>query len=208
MIRTKRALLLSCSVVLLCVSLIVGATYALFTGEVTTTNHLQAGNLTVELTRTKLTYKVLNGDGYLQEFTDNASVDFSELTEENVFGLTDDVLIAPESFFEAEMHIENRGTVAFTYTVDIQLNSACDPEIADQLLITVTNAAGTKVIDEKPLSEFTASTLANEGEVVAGGQSQTFTVRVDFLNDTTVNDDAQDQTGIFDMFVKAEQAIS
>jgi hypothetical protein len=106
------------------------------------------------------------------------------------------------------MHIENRGTVAFTYTVDIQLNSACDPEIADQLLITVTNAAGTKVIDEKPLSEFSASILANNGEIVAGKQSQTFTVRVDFKNDTTVNDDAQDQTGIFDMFVKAEQVIN
>ena len=45
--RRKRALLISCSVILLCVSIIVGMTYALFTDSVSVNTHLQAGNLDI-----------------------------------------------------------------------------------------------------------------------------------------------------------------
>ena len=45
----KRALLVSASVILLCMTIIVGMTWALFTDTATVENHLQAGDLNITL---------------------------------------------------------------------------------------------------------------------------------------------------------------
>ena len=106
--KKKRVLLVSCSVILLCMSIIVGMTYALFTDSVSVKNHLKAGNLDITLTRTNLEYSVLNEDGELAvtEVTDDYN--FTDSTNENVFGIdAKDIRIVPGSYFDADMEIAN-----------------------------------------------------------------------------------------------------
>ena len=87
MSRRMRGVLLAAVLLMLCVSLIAGGTYALFTDKVILTNHLQAGNLNITLKRTNLTSKTLNAEtGFLvsREYTED--VDFTEKTDKNVKG--------------------------------------------------------------------------------------------------------------------------
>ena len=50
----KRTLLVSSAVIMLCMTIIVGMTWALFTDTQTVHNHLQAGDLKITLKRTEL----------------------------------------------------------------------------------------------------------------------------------------------------------
>ena len=96
MSKMKRTLLISCAVILLCMTIVVGMTYALFTDNVLVKHHLKAGNLNIELWRTNLDYSVLNPDsGYMDNVNDPADVNFTSATNENVFGFK-----AEERFFE------------------------------------------------------------------------------------------------------------
>ena len=52
--KRNRILLVSCAVILLCVSIIAGMTYALFSEAVTVKNHLQAADLDISLNRVYL----------------------------------------------------------------------------------------------------------------------------------------------------------
>ena len=47
----KRTLLVSCAVILLCMTVIIGMTWALFTDTHTVKNHLKAGDLDITLER-------------------------------------------------------------------------------------------------------------------------------------------------------------
>ena len=90
--RRKRALVVSTATILLCLSIVAGATWALFTDTQVVKNHLVAGDLTISLTRTELTKTYLNDDGFLvtkqvQKPTDS-EVGFTNPTGENVFGKT------------------------------------------------------------------------------------------------------------------------
>ena len=53
----RRAMLVSCAVILLCMAIIGGMTFALFTDRATISNHLQAGDLQITLKRTELVKK-------------------------------------------------------------------------------------------------------------------------------------------------------
>ena len=63
----KRALLVSASVILLCMTIIVGMTWALFTDTQKVTNHLQAGDLSITLKRAHdvITLAVLKEKGLI-----------------------------------------------------------------------------------------------------------------------------------------------
>ena len=68
MTKKKRTILLSVMTAVLCLALVAGGTYALFSDQVTLTNHLEAGKLDITLTRTYLKTKSLNSQtGYLDE---------------------------------------------------------------------------------------------------------------------------------------------
>jgi len=58
----KRSVLLSVMTLVLCLALVAGGTYALFSDQVTLTNHLEAGTLDITLTRTKLVTKSLDNE--------------------------------------------------------------------------------------------------------------------------------------------------
>ena len=217
MTKAKRILLISCSVILLCMSIISGMTYALFTEEINVKNHLQAGNLDVTLTRTNLTYAMLDTEGYLTETTNEDDLSLTTSTDENVFGLTDDAVIVPGSFFDAELTLTNDGNVAFEYGVKLViLSTDVDKDLADQIVVTITGTDGAVVVDKKPISEMTskdAILVGKMGRNAAGATAEkhVFNVKVEFLDDVTnnlakPNNDVMKQSVAFDLIVEAVQA--
>lgn len=196
----KKILAFSCVIIMLCTTVIVGASYALFNETISVGNHLQAGNLDADLTRTNLKYAVLDADGVLKENEDGEDVDFTGITSKNIFGLDGESKIVPGSYFEAEMNLANNGTVAFDYAIEIKLLGE-DNELADQLQVTVTTANGTETLK---LADIDGKLVVSEGRVPMS-QSLTFTVKVEFI-DGQNNNDAQNQTCAFDLVVTAVQA--
>lgn len=204
MSKRSRILLISGSVIMLCVSLIVGMTYALFTASVPVTNHLKAGSLDISLQRNNLEYAVLNDDGYLEVFEVSDVSDFTDESADNVFGVdAEGVKLVPGSYFDAEMEIINKGTVAFTYSIGIKLSGEAN-EFAEQLKVIVTHTDGSKT--EKMLSELADGLTISAGEMSKNDASQKFGVRIEFINDSSVNNSAMDQTAVFDLVVEAQQA--
>ena len=212
----RRDILISCSVILLCLAIVVGVSYALFTDSASVQNHLQAGTLDVDLYRTNLKYKVLNTtDGYFDEITDNSRVEFTGATNENIFGIdTQTAKIAPGSYFEAVLTLENNGNVAFTYGVQLKMldDSKNDYDLEEQLMVTITqdrNGNGTIEAEEKiyaPLKNFTGDNSYAFGEMAANDAAQSFTVKVEFQNlANDVNNEAQSEAAAFDLIVVATQ---
>lgn len=200
----KRALIVSGAIILLCMVIITGVAFALFTDSKRMSNHLRAGDLEVTLTRTSLEYSILDADGKLAVTKDEEQLNFTEITKENVFGVTaENIFIAPGSFFKATMQVANVGNVAFTYDVGIQLAGEVNA-LAEQLQVTVTRADGTSVTTT--LGELVNGATIQGGELTVGANSQEFTVEIRFVDDTSINNAAQTQLSVFDLYVNAVQA--
>lgn len=230
MLNRKRVLLLSASMILLCMCVIVGATYALFTDTETVKNHLQAGNLDVKFERTNLEYTVLNGDGMMIVKTVEEDADFTvtNLAEANVFGIADDSRIVPGSYVKAELKVSHDrdqddnvadSNVAFDYKVFIQLDKNSYNDLADQLYVTViNNETDETVVDYVKLNDkrFNAEDAGYicifSGDDVKLTESDTFTVRIDFENviadNGATNNKAEDLTVYFDLIIEAEQSTA
>ena len=218
----KRALLVSASVILLCMTVIVGMTWALFTDTVTVENHLQAGDLNITLERTKLeVYSIDSTTGYLADKTNNNVVNFSDPTDKNVFDLTTGSKIVPCSYYIATMKISNNtasvtenkqnSDVAYDYWIEVKLNvdglTAQEIEalkLDEQLEITVTSE---KLTTPKTawLSEglTVGSDTAPLGTLTLG-DSDDFTVKMEFVSGPK-NDTAKTQNLTFDLIVHAVQ---
>lgn len=229
-LRRNRLLLVSCVVILLCVCMIAGMSYALFTESVTVKNHLHAADLDIGLYRTYLKYNDLNNDGELEEFEDSTVVDFTTTTfpEKNIFGVNSEgILLVPGSFFTADMKITNDGEVAFEYTVSIILNGdgSTDPAViarnkalAEQLQVTFKHADGSTTV--KRLTELSTGFTIQAGKMKVTDTEQEFTITIDFLDDVVVNRDetpredwiynneAQEGTVWFDLVVSAVQSTT
>lgn len=207
----KRVLIVSGALILLCLTLIFGATLALFTDTQTVKNHLRAGDLDITLKRTELVKKTLDASGYLTWLDpDKTVVDFTGPAKENVFDIGEDELIVPGSQFVATMQVENHSDVAFGYWIEIVCtDQQYGPDLAKQLKVTVNTGAN-------------ASAFVGDGLIVKGanggyvgelaiGQTATFTVTVEFLDSSVLengiehNDLAQGEELSFDLVVHAVQ---
>lgn len=221
-----RTMLISASMVLLCLCVIVGATYALFTDTATVYNHLQSGDLDLRFERTYLEYTKLDENGFMKKYTVTAPADFTDTnvdySKSNIFGFEDkdangkERVIVPGSYVKADLKIANDGNVAFDYEAFIVLKEGVNENLAKQLLVTVTKKDGTVLVNAKPLSEMVASTASVNGFKITSGEgigindSAEFTVYVSFADDevnTDIgdNDDAQNQSVAFDLIVNAVQ---
>ena len=208
----KRALIVSGAIILLCMTIIAGTTWALFTDTQTVSNHLQAGDLKITLARTELTKRTLNSVGKLvTSAPDTTRLDFSNPTDENVFGIVDDEKIVPGTKYVAKMEIQNLSDVAFGYWVEIKCTDVTAGEhLAKQLKVTVNTGTD-------------ATAFVNDGLIVKGandgyvgelliGESAEFTVTVEFLdsfvveNNIEANDLAQGENLSFDLVIHAVQA--
>ena len=209
----KRALLLSSSVIILCLAVVVGMSWALFTDTQNVTNHLKAGDLKITLKRTELLKTTLNSAGYLftPDQPDKTVVDFTNPTGDNVFDIGSTEKIVPGTKFSAKMQIENNSDVAFGYWIEIVCKDKTNgANLAKQLKVTVNAGNGSK-------SDFVGNGLtvkgANDGYVgsIEVGKADTFTVAVEFLdsdiasNRVTDNDLAKSEKIYFDLVVHAVQ---
>lgn len=205
MVKRRRAILIAMITIVLCLSLIAAGTYALYSDSVNLTTHLKSGSMDITLVRTNLKTKTLNNDtGYLVVEEYPGDVDFSAATNRNVFEVTDETLVAPGCSFDAEMTLSNRSDVAFIWWLEIKYDDTDNLALADQLKVTVT-AAGTP--SEALLSA--GLTIGSEtmpvGTLAKGGSS-VFNVKVEFIDNDAVNNDAQGQQVDFDLIVHAVQA--
>jgi predicted ribosomally synthesized peptide with SipW-like signal peptide len=188
---------------MLCAAMIVGGTYALWSDNVTVENHLSSGTLQVKLERISLTKTYLDNEtGYLVTAgPDTTMIDFTDTNtaDDNVFGIEDEKVV-PCSEYEAKLRLTNNGDVAFTYDVIIKLNSASNA-LAEQLKVYIDGE------DKGTLDQY-----AVDGKAVISTQTMAkndaakeFTVKIQFINDDDVNNDAQDKEVKFDLLVNAVQ---
>jgi predicted ribosomally synthesized peptide with SipW-like signal peptide len=207
----KRALLVSASVILLCMTIIVGMTWALFTDTQKVTNHLQAGDLSITLKRTELTKTTLNAQGKLvTSAPDTTTKNFSNPTDENVFGIVEGEKIVPGTKYVAKMQVENHSDVAFGYWIEIVCTDKTNgADLAKQLKVTVNTGADASASVNDGLTVGSSSNYV--GELIIGATAE-FTVTVEFLdsfvaeNNIDHNDLAQGENLSFDLVVHAVQA--
>lgn len=214
-INKKRALLVSSAIILLCVAIIAGMTYALFTDTILVDHHLKGGQLNITLKRTNLkTYTLNDATGFLSEAESNEIVDFSGATTRNVFDFDDNTRLVPCAYYEATMEISNVATtsdVAYGYWLEIKLDTTglTDKEIEDlkideQMKLTV-DVVDSGAHMEKYLSEGLFLGASDDFVGVLGiGESDTFKVKVELVSDAA-NNSAMSQDVNFDLVVHAIQ---
>lgn len=220
MTKLKRTMLISGSLIMLCMCAVVAITYTLFTDSVNVKNHLQAGALNVRLIRTDLEYAILDEEGNLTVHRpDTPLLDFTNGTEDNVFGIdSEDVLIVPGCYFDAKLAIQNSGNVPFDYAVSVQTFGEMS-RLAEQLRVIVTDGEG-KELGSAMLSELSHGMSIVAGHVEHYGEAQSFGVKVLFVDDRDYNrqpdleeedyiwnNAAQHDFAEFDIIVRATQAV-
>ncbi len=208
MSKRSRIILLSCITVLCCVALIVGGTFALFTYKREVTNHLQAGELKAILTRTKLQATTLGDDGQLKTATNAEPKDFTQQNTDNIFGLKTQETVAPGCSFTATLTLQNQGTVAFVYWVEVS-GITGDKELQDQLQFTVSVTDGdskSELLSSDQIGTVMGNATAPIGTILRGASAE-FTVTLTFV-DTSANNTAQAKTASFDLIVHAQQVTA
>jgi len=206
MAKKAKVVLMACLSVVMCVAIIAVGTYAYFTDQVKVTNHLQAGTLDVTLSRIYLEYNALDDSGFLTAGTDDTKVDFTDATSKNVFGLEPNDLVVPGSSYTSTMEINNRGSVAASYWIEIKLADGIDEELASQLRVEVYIEGQSQPQGGAVGDVSIGSQSAPVGEVKAG-KTQTFKVKVSFVDDDSINNLAEGKQVSFDLIVKAAQAV-
>lgn len=229
----KRALIVSGSVILLCMSIVVGMTWALFTDTKTVTNHLVAGDLKITLNRTSLVKTTLDDKGYLVEQDPITKVEnFTNATDENVFGLTMEngvvtEKVVPGSKFVATMQVANNSDVAFKYWAKIDCkNESMTKALAEQLIITVyldKNNDGVIDTEGDDAEKYDAAAVSSELDIgddinyidiVEKDSSKSFVISVEFEDKkysyvngvlSSENNAAKNQEIDFDLIVYAVQ---
>ena len=198
-----RTLLVACAMIMLCTAMIVGGTYALWSDNVKVESHLTSGTLQVKLERISLTKTYLDDEtGYLVETVpDTTIVDFTDTNtaDDNVFGIEDEKVV-PGSEYEAKLRLTNNGDVAFTYDVIIKLNSESNA-LAEQLKVYIDGE------DEGTLDQYTVDgkAIISTQTMAKNDTAKEFTVKIQFINDNNINNDAQNKEVKFDLLVNAVQ---
>lgn len=229
MLKRNRILLLSSSIVMLCLCLIVGATYALFTESSTITNHLQAGNLNATLHRKAYTYTVLeNGVLVPKNGGEGADKDFTTTSANDVnffgFNKNQSFKIVPGAYVEAAFDLGNTGTTAYDYTIAVTPTEGktSDAAFLSQLYVTIgeyssIESNGTIVKTGTPLAEGnlsangTISFTKKGAERLAPGTTKKLYIRVEFVssvNNNNINKLDQEVNAYFDVQVSVVQSQS
>ena len=205
MTKKRNVVLIALMTIAMCSIMLMVGTYALFTDEVRLTTHLNSGTTEITLERTKLVATTLdNTTGYLTTNVNNDTVDFSAPSNENVFGISGNDLIVPCCSFDATMKISNGSDTAFSWWLAIEYDNSATVALADQLKVTVT-------IDGVATTSSLSQGLALGSETqpkgtLAKSAAATFNVKVEFIDNTAINNAAQDQNLNFDLVVYAIQA--
>ena len=209
----SKVLVLASLVIATCLVLITLSTYALFTDTINIGHHLQAGSLNIGLKRINLKYNYLNSDGHLVDVENNKIVDFTNTStnDSNIFDINNDTLIVPGSYYNASMQLENKGSVAFIYWIEIIIKDEIASDLASQLEIIVTTYD-----EELNKTEYKAFlkeglVIGSEkiplGEMGLNSSPLNFDIKISFI-DSTLNNSAQNDSVNFDIIVHAVQKIN
>ena len=206
MIKKRRSVLMSLVTFMLCLALVAGGTYALFSDQVTLTTHLKAGTLDITLERTNLVARTLNSEtGFLGYVSNSEIVDFSKPTDRNVFDIDYTDKIVPGCAYHATLKLTNNTDVAFMYWVEIINRADKDLALADQLKVSVKVGEGEKT--SEILSDgLNVGSQAKPIGILAKSEAESFVVSLEFL-DLAVNNAAKNQSLDFDVIVHAVQVV-
>ncbi len=207
MSRRMRTVLLSMVMVCLCLALLIGGTYALFSDQETVNSYLKAGKLDAVLYRVEYQDCTLGENGMLVTSERNTDrIDLTNASSKDIM-LFDIEKAVPQSWYEACLEVSNAGNVAFDYGVRMLWNvdgqaTDAQKELASQIQITISGEDGTE------LAEFalSAGRDVDLGTILVGGAAQEFTVRAEFLNDPD-NNIVQDVALEFALQVYAIQKV-
>ena len=209
MTRRHSILIFSLVAILLALMVIVGVTFALFSDSTKISNHLDAGTLKITLVRESLTGSALADDGTLATVTDNTVKDFTN-SSDNVFNLKSGDLVVPKSTYTANMKLNNNGSVAFGYWVEIKVNGATPTgsnlALAQQLKVTVTPTGDNAQSSYVDKGLYVGSQSAPIATVLRNA-STTFSVSVMF-DDLSTNNSAELGSITFDLVVHAIQVTT
>ncbi len=168
---TKRTLALSLLVMLLCVAMLVGTTFAWFTDSASTAvNTIQAGTLDVALEMAT----EWNDDGTVNTWVDAKG---QTLTWKKAAGApaNEQILWEPGCTYELpELRIVNKGNLALKYKIQIT-GIQGDAELNDVIEWTITNNGQTYAVDQEvSLAANDAATLTISGHMLesAGNEYQ------------------------------------
>ena len=194
--------LVACAIMLLCIVLMIGGGYALWSDSASVENHLTAGTLKVKLERISLTKTCLDDTtGYLAVSEDTTTVDLTSSTTQtvNVFGIGENEKIVPCASYDAKLRLTNNGDVAFSYEVIIKLTSVSN-ELAGQLKVYVNG------VDKGYLSAYAdaGQAIVATSTMAKNDTAKEFSVKIVFA-DLDENNAAQNQQAMFDLLVNAVQ---
>ena len=211
MTTKQKSVLLSVLTLVLCLALVAGGTYALFTDQVTLKNHLEAGTMDITLYRVELKEYSLDANGFMSWKPVNTTrEEFSgeENANKNVFDMEDGTLIVPRSAYTATMELSNGSDVAYGYWIEIVFDDSADLALADQIAVAVTADNGKTV--RKMLNISNGLFLGSDTDPIdilpctSGENVRNFDITVEFV-DSVINNDAKGQSVSFDMVVHAVQ---
>ena len=169
---TKRALLTSALALLMCVTMLVGATFAWFTDTASTgVNKIQAGNLDV-----KLEYATAwNEDGSVKTWADAEGKTLTFKTADN--RAADQILWEPGCTYELpQLRVVNKGNLALKYKIQIT-GIQGDAKLNEVIDWTINDAAIN--LTEEHLSAGqtgTAFTIKGHMKETAGNEYQNLTI--------------------------------
>lgn len=197
--KTKTALA-SAGILVVSAALVVGATWAFFTDNVTVNNHIEVGDLSIGLSRVSYLSKELQSDGTLAETDEDTTVVDLLKDPKELFRVENAV---PGCWYQAKIKISNLGSVSVDYGARFLVGELTDPEdiaFSKQMQLTVTTSADAS-------TSFTLDKAADVdiGNLLAGSED-TFTVKAEFLASED-NNAAQKGSLDFDLQVYAAQAI-
>ena len=209
--KSIRTVLVAAMTACLCLVLIIGGTYALFSDSVTVNSHLAAGRLKVGLDMVGYQECVLGNDGTL------VVGDYEEKNIDLTSTTTDDITIfnaekvVPGCWYEATLELSNSGDVAFDYGIrmlwDGENATESQKALAEQMQITVTE--GDTQLAEFMLSEYETAGSSQNGDILLGymlkgDAAKTIVVRAEFIDDEN-NNVAQLSSVSFDLQIYATQ---
>lgn len=206
--KKYRTIIFAGAALLLTATTAATATYALFSDQKNLVNHLEAGNLKLGLKRTYLEWKLLDEDGYLKSGYSAEVVDFTAASNKNLFGI-DNAKIVPQSYVEATLSIENKGSVAFNYWINVFNTDEKTSSLLSQLEVTVSDVAGNVLNGGQTIANGInlGSETAPLGQIAKTDSAKVIKVKVEF-KDLDNNNDAMDQVVNFDMTFHAVQAVN
>lgn len=197
-----RALAMAALVCVLCLGVLVAASFALFSSSSQTNNHIQAGKLEVGFYRTGSSGVRLAEGGLLETYSEKfAESDYVDLGKDgsSVFNWSEAV---PGMREQADLLVRNSGDVAFDYSITVVFGDAVNSAaLLSQLRVTVT--AGGKETAFL-LSDSGAQNAVALGSLKAGASAE-FSVELEFVAGTEIDNSAMGTSAQFDLTLSAVQ---